>query len=92
MNGQQRPTARQAGRFDVSPTAPRASGAAASTEASLFRAYGNLAAGQVGMFRVGPRADCACGGTIVVGESVEGAVAEHNGTPRHQAWRAWRES
>lgn len=34
--------------------------------------------------------DCVCGGQIVATDDIPGAVAEHQRTPRHAAWRARR--
>jgi hypothetical protein len=94
MNGQGRPTATVEIR-DVSGSRRRASAAPASSEAVLFRAYGNLQPGQSGVFRVmsGREERCMCGGMIVDnGGSIRRLVEAHNATPVHIAWRAWREA
>jgi hypothetical protein len=76
----------------------RASVVPADPEQSLFRAYGSLEPRQVGLLRlttvVHERTEpCACGGELVDdGRSVSRIVKEHNETPLHQAWRAWREA
>lgn len=87
MNGRERPsTARQGGRFDMSASAARASVAApADREADLFRGYS----------RIGPRRrtePCMCGQDITAEVGWEhAAVEEHNRTPVHRAWSAWRQ-
>lgn len=92
MTEQARPTA-SIHRVDVSPGEQRAS-APPVTEALLFRAYGNVGAGQQGLFRVVDRQEtaCNCGGKLVrmAGESVENVVRTHNESALHRAWRAWK--
>ena len=95
-HGQERPTA-TVRRVDMS-SSRRASAAPASSEQLLFRAYGSLKPGQVGLVRVTKvvydRVEpCACGGELVDDRrSIRRIVEQHNETPLHQAWRAWRET
>lgn len=52
-------------------------------ERTLLRAYGEVE-------RAEP---CGCGVVIVCGpDEVAERLAEHVATPRHQSWRAWRET
>lgn len=90
MKGQERPTARIR-RVDVSARSG-ASAAPADPEERLFRAYGRLQPGQVGLFRVGRVERCVCGGTIELTDNarIDQVVAAHNESALHQAWRAWR--
>lgn len=69
-------------------------GTSAFAESDLFRGYGHVAPGELGMFKIVRATDvCACGGEIrvVSGERVDKTIREHNETALHQAWRAWRE-
>lgn len=77
----------------MSPSVPSASAAPASPEIVLFRAYGDVAPGQRGMFKATRIEQCACGGTLMLfGEqSVETVVEAHNETAIHRAWRTWRD-
>lgn len=82
----ERPTADQAPR-DLSVAADGASAATGGPRVS----EAELWAGYQGIVR---RAGCVCGGVITVaaGGSVAIAVATHNATPLHGAWRARREA
>lgn len=98
LNEQERPTA-AVRRVDVSTSNGGSSAASArpeKAESILFRAYGKLVDGQVGVFRVmDTRVEpCACGGSLRIeeGASVQDGVEAHNQTALHQAWRAWREA
>jgi hypothetical protein len=95
MNEQGRPTATVRRVRDLSVPRRRASAVPASPEDALFRAYGNVEAGKSSLFRVTDRREepCACGGVLTVTgrEVVEAVVQEHNETPLHVSWRAWRE-
>lgn len=87
MNGQVRPTARQGGRFDVSPAASSASAAPASSEDLLMRGYRNT--DPAGGLETRP---CACGGIVTADPDAPGrGVAAHQFTGRHKAWRANQE-
>lgn len=83
MNGEVRPTARQGGRFDLSPVVARASGGPPLHEVDLFAAYGSVG--------IEHRA-CVCGGLVHANpQSPAVGVQAHNYSPRHKAWRLWRE-
>lgn len=93
MKGQGRPTA-TVKRVDVS-SQRRASAVPADPEAMLFRAYGNVGSGQLGVLKVTGRTEnCACGGTLELSGNavVEQIVQAHNESALHTAWRSWREA
>jgi hypothetical protein len=66
-----------------SPLEPTASGPGSLPEAVLVRGYGGLEPRE-------PRTEaCACGGAIdATYRPVPEAVADHQGTLEHRAWRA----
>ena len=69
-----------------SPLEPTASGPGSLSEAVLLRSYGWVDPGP-------STSACACGGTIdATYRPVAEAVADHNGTLEHRAWRAVREA
>lgn len=93
MKQQAKPTA-SVRRVDVSAR-ERASASPADPEAMLFRAYGSVGEGQLGVFKVAARSEsCICGGTLdLTGDAVvEQIVQAHNESALHKAWRAWREA
>lgn len=82
MNGRVRPTARQGGRFDLSPAVDRASAGPALHE--VVEAY----CASPGI----ESRPCVCGGMVQASPLTPArGVQAHNFTGRHKAWRANRE-
>jgi hypothetical protein len=88
MNGRSPyPTAAPGGRFDLSPSAGRASGT--GSEAALFHGYSRAAETDgVGV----EERPCICGGVVHADPAAPArGVQAHNFTARHKAWRSNRE-
>ena len=86
MNGRSpHPTAASGGRFDLSPSAARASGA--GSEAALFHGYRAVVVDNGVETR-----PCVCGGAVHADPFAPAkGVQAHNFTGRHKAWRQARE-
>lgn len=84
MNGSGRPTAASGGRFDLSPSAGRASVAPTSSEEDRIWSSRNGS--------VTRTERCVCGGLVIANpETPAYGVQAHNYTGRHRAWRANRD-